>query len=102
MHYEKFANKTVKCIKDEIPFDLPQGWEWTRISSISIINPRNTLRDDLEVSFVPMTNICDGYSNQFTSDKRIWNKIKTGCFENKKSVIFRGLINGYGAGTYAS
>lgn len=115
MHYEKFADGTVKCIEDEIPFEVPKGWVWTRISSISIINPRNNLSDDLEVSFVPMVNICDGYSNQFTYDKRTWNKVKTGfthfsendigiakitpCFENKKSVIFRGLVNGFGAGT---
>ena len=30
MHYEKFADGTVKCIEDEIPFDLPIGWVWTR------------------------------------------------------------------------
>ena len=33
-HYEKFADGTVKCIDDEIPFEVPQGWEWTRIGSI--------------------------------------------------------------------
>jgi type I restriction enzyme S subunit len=26
----------VKCIEDEIPFDLPEGWEWCRFSSITI------------------------------------------------------------------
>ena len=25
---------TVKCIEDEIPFELPEGWEWTRLQSI--------------------------------------------------------------------
>ena len=24
----------MKCIEDEIPFDLPEGWAWTRMSSI--------------------------------------------------------------------
>ncbi len=33
-HYEKFDNGTVKCIDDEIPFEIPQGWEWTRIGNI--------------------------------------------------------------------
>ena len=28
LHYEKFADGTVKCIEDEIPFDLPDGWAW--------------------------------------------------------------------------
>ena len=34
LHYEKFADGTVKCIEDEIPFDVPEGWEWTRLSII--------------------------------------------------------------------
>ena len=34
LHYEKFADGTVKCIEDEIPFDLPKGWEWCRLSQI--------------------------------------------------------------------
>ena len=34
MHYEKFADGTVKCIEDEIPFKLPEGWEWSRLYSI--------------------------------------------------------------------
>ncbi len=35
LHYEKFSDGTVKCIEDEIPFDLPQGWAWTRLGNIS-------------------------------------------------------------------
>ena len=34
LHYEKFADGTVKCIEDEIPFDLPKGWEWARLASL--------------------------------------------------------------------
>ena len=36
LHYEKFADGTVKCIEDEIPFELPDGWAWTRFSAITI------------------------------------------------------------------
>ena len=34
MHYEKFQDGTVKCIEDEIPFELPEGWSWTRLGSL--------------------------------------------------------------------
>lgn len=94
---------------------MPEGWEWVRIKTACVINPRNIIDDNTEVSFVPMTNIEEGYANKFISDVRIWKKVKTGythfaendigiakitpCFENKKSVVFNGLINGYGAGT---
>ena len=34
-HYEKFIlTGEVKCIDDEIPFELPKGWEWCRIKDI--------------------------------------------------------------------
>ena len=34
LHYEKFADGSVKCIEDEIPFDIPNGWIWCRLSQI--------------------------------------------------------------------
>ena len=36
LHYEKFQDGTVKCIEDEIPFEVPEGWAWTRFSAITI------------------------------------------------------------------
>ena len=36
MHYEKFQDGTVKCIEDEIPFEVPEGWAWARFSAITI------------------------------------------------------------------
>ena len=35
LHYEKFPDGSVKCIEDEIPFELPQGWECERLSNIA-------------------------------------------------------------------
>ena len=35
-YYEKFlATGEVKCIDEEIPFEIPQGWEWCRLGEIS-------------------------------------------------------------------
>ncbi len=36
LHYEKFADGSVKYIEEEIPFELPKGWAWTRFSAITI------------------------------------------------------------------
>ena len=34
-HYEKFlATGEVKCIDEEIPFEIPDGWEWARLGYI--------------------------------------------------------------------
>ena len=38
LHYEKFADGSVKCIEDEIPFDLPEGWAWCRLSMVGTTN----------------------------------------------------------------
>jgi len=34
LHYEKFADGSVKCIEDEIPFELPDGWAWGRLTTL--------------------------------------------------------------------
>ena len=34
LHYEQYADGTVKCIEDEIPFDVPNNWEWCRLQTI--------------------------------------------------------------------
>ena len=42
-YYEKFlATGEVKCIDEEIPFEIPQGWEWCRLSNIGITETGTT------------------------------------------------------------
>ena len=35
LHYEQFADGSVKCIEDEIPFEVPKGWGWERLSNLA-------------------------------------------------------------------
>lgn len=100
---------------NEEPFDLPQGWEWSRLSEVGLTNPRNQVDDDKEASFIPMTLIPASYGASVQSEKRLWKDMKGGfthfaeddvglakitpCFQNGKSAVMRGLINGVGAGT---
>ena len=100
---------------DEKPFDIPESWKWVRIANVVELNPKNILDDSLDVAFVPMACVSDGYQNHHTFEVRKWKDIKKGfthfanddigvakitpCFQNKKSVIFSNLQNGYGAGT---
>ena len=35
LHYEKFADGTVECIEDEIPFDIPNSWVWVRLGALA-------------------------------------------------------------------
>ena len=42
-YYEKFiATGEVKCIDEEIPFDLPLGWEWCRLKNIGVTETGTT------------------------------------------------------------
>ena len=49
-YYEKFlATGEVKCIDEEIPFEIPKGWEWTRLKHITYLIedcPHSTAKDE--------------------------------------------------------
>jgi len=101
--------------EEELPFDIPENWVWCRLREITMINPKNNIEDNKEVSFIPMTLISDGFSNKHSYEVRLWGEVKKGfthfqegdigiakitpCFENRKSVIFSNLVNEVGAGT---
>ena len=52
--YEKFADGTEKCIQDEIPFELPEGWCWCRLKDIfSICSSKRVLQSDWKNSGIP-------------------------------------------------
>ena len=42
LHYEKFPDGSVKCIENEIPFELPQGWECERLSNMASFSSGKT------------------------------------------------------------
>ena len=114
---EELLKRIGKTTAPDTPYEkmLPKGWAWCRLGDIGIINPKNNLNDELEVSFIPMALISEGFSNAYTYEVKKWKNIKKGythfcnedigiakitpCFENRKSVIFNNLKNGVGAGT---
>lgn len=101
--------------EDEKPFDIPDSWKWVQVGSVAILNPKNDIDDSDDAGFIPMSCVADGYRNQHTFEVKKWGEIKKGfthfadydigiakitpCFQNRKSVIFHNLPNGYGAGT---
>ena len=54
MHYEKFTNGAVKCIEDEIPFELPYGWAWCRLRDIfNVCSAKRVLQSEWKTEGVP-------------------------------------------------
>ena len=47
LHYEQFQDGTVKCIEDEIPFELPDGWAWARLGVICPYGENKAVSADL-------------------------------------------------------
>ena len=110
-HYE---NRQVGEAND-VPFEVPEGWEWCQVSDIFELNPKNDVPDDTQSGFIPMACVDDGFGYAHSFETRPWGEIRKGyshfqngdigiakispCFENRKSTIFYDLPNGIGAGT---
>ena len=104
-----------EIVEDEVPFEIPESWKWVRVAQVVTLNPKNDLDDHLDTAFIPMPCVSDGFRNSHTFEVKKWGEIKKGfthfadgdigvakitpCFQNRKSVVFQGLPNGYGAGT---
>jgi type I restriction enzyme S subunit len=100
---------------EDLPFEVPRNWQWSRLAEIGFINPRNCADDNLSASFVPMTLLSAEYGVACAWEVRPWGEIRNGfthfadgdvavakitpCFQNGKSAAFRGLAGGIGAGT---
>ena len=55
LHYEKFADGSMKCIEDEIPFDLPDGWQWARLGCLAQYKKGSFGSSITKAMFVPDT-----------------------------------------------
>ena len=118
-YYEKFlATGEVKCIDEEIPFEIPQGWEWCRLSLLIYPPKYGTSKKSVPSGLLPvlrMGNIQDGeivfdklvYSNDLDDNKKLllqygdllFNRTnsaelvgKTAIFRGQRNAIFAGYL----------
>ncbi len=118
-YYEKIvATGEVKCINDEIPFEIPQGWEWCRLSLLIYPPKYGTSKKSVPSGLLPvlrMGNIQDGeivfdklvYSNDLDDNKKLllqygdllFNRTnsaelvgKTAIFRGQRNAIFAGYL----------
>lgn len=112
----KKSPKYEKVEIDAVPFDIPETWEWSTLSRLGQINPKNIIEDDdIDSSFLPMAAISEKYGKKPSPEIRKWSEIKKGfthvsdqdvavakitpCFENGKACVLEGLMSGVGSGT---
>ena len=52
--YEKVGKNEPVCIADEVPFDIPESWEWVRLQNIcNIVSARRVHQSDWKSSGIP-------------------------------------------------
>lgn len=79
LHYEKFQDGTVKCIEDEIPFEVPEGWGWARLGSVfltvtgSTPSTKDTSLYGIDYPFYKPTDLDAGYK-VFKSESTVSEK----------------------------
>ena len=98
-HYEKIGTEE-RCIDDEIPFDIPDSWEWTRLGTITEIlrgkGPKYADNTDFRIlnqKSVRWGNIDTSFCK--TVDKQWFESISKECLTTQKDI----LINSTGEGT---
>ena len=118
-YYEKFlATGEVKCIDDEISFEIPNGWEWCRLSLLMYPPKYGTSKKSVPSGILPvlrMGNIQDGeivfdklvFSNDLDDNKKLllqygdllFNRTnsaelvgKTAIFRGQRNAIFAGYL----------
>ncbi|CUO63898.1 restriction endonuclease subunit S [Agathobacter rectalis] len=71
LHYEKFQDGTVKCIEDEIPFEVPEGWAWCKLNDIyNFIDYRGATPTKITngIPLVTAKNVKSGYIDYTIDD----------------------------------
>ena len=88
-YYEKFlATGEVKCIDEEIPFEIPKGWEWERWGNISQSIQYGYNAPALEKGVIKMVRISDIQDN-----KVLWNNVPFCMIEEKDIKTYLLEIN---------
>ena len=94
-YYEKMlATGEVKCIDEEIPFEVPKGWEWCRFSSLYLSltdgthsTPKYTLSGIPFISVKDMSSGVIDFSNTKYISKEEHQKLSDRCHPQKGDLL---------------
>ncbi len=106
--------------KNHVQDNLPKGWNCVKLREVTKLNPKieekNSVKDDLEIQFVPMKLVDEVIDNIHLTEIRKFSEVQkksytyfaegdvifakvTPCMENGKIAIAKGLKNGIGYGS---
>ena len=91
--YEKVGKNEPVCIADEIPFDIPESWEWVRISSLgSIVRGSGIKRTETVESGKPCVRYGELYTTYHTSFNQAVSFVSEELFERCKHFSYGDIL----------
>lgn len=83
--YERVRKNEPVCIDEELPFEIPETWEWARIKSIgTIIRGNGIKRSEIVGEGLPCVRYGEIYTSYQTSFTSAISKIPLDLFEKSK------------------
>ena len=61
---------------ENVPFEIPESWEWVMVQDIFELNPKNKVTDDITAGFIPMELVSAGFGFEHSYTTQEWGKIK--------------------------
>ena len=91
--YEKVGKSEPVCIADEVPFDIPESWEWVRISSLgSIVRGSGIKRTETVESGKPCVRYGELYTTYHTSFNQAVSFVSEELFERCKHFSYGDIL----------
>ena len=96
-HYEKFiATGEVKCIDDEIPFEIPETWKWCRIGNLCDVvrggSPRPAGSPIYYNGYIPFLKVADLTNNNLMFVSSYTSTIKEAGLKKTRLVPANTLL----------
>ena len=91
--YEKVGKNEPVCIADEVPFEIPDSWEWVRVSSLgSIVRGSGIKRTETVESGKPCVRYGELYTTYHTSFNQAVSFVSEELFERCKHFSYGDIL----------
>ena len=91
--YEKVGKNEPVCIADEVPFEIPESWEWVRISSLGSIVRGSGIKRTETVEFgKPCVRYGELYTTYHTSFDQTVSFVSEELFERCKHFSYGDIL----------
>ena len=102
MPYEKIGENEPVCIADEVPFEIPESWEWVRLKNLVCKeikrgkSPKYTINSKIQV-FAQKCNVKNGGIDMSLAkylDENIFSKYPEDEYMQDKDIVINSTGNG--------